>query len=131
MRIASIEVNRDSLLRFNLVLPHDVCALVSDLLEDLRVELDLAEVVSLDDAVDLRQVLGHLGGLLLEMVGGHVRLDLLVEVEEHEVVDHGVLESVEAVLEAVGDPVRLLVLGSQLLKGRVLCVESQLLDFLL
>ena len=128
MRIASIEVNGDSLLRFNLVLPHDVCALVSDLLEDLRVELDLAEVVTLNDAVDLRQVLGHLGGLLLEMVGGHVRLDLLVEVEEHEVVDHGVLESVEAVLEAVGDPLCLLVLGPQLLKGGILHVEGQLLD---
>ena len=128
MRIASIEVNGDSLLRFNLVLPHDVCALVSDLLEDLRVELDLAEVVTLNDAVDLRQVLGHLGGLLLEMVGGHVRLDLLVEVEEHEVVDHGVLEGVEAVLEAVGDPLCLLVLGPQLLKGGILHVEGQLLD---
>ena len=65
------------------------------------------------------------------MVGGHVRLDLLVEVEEHEVVDHRVLEGVEAVLEAVGDFVCFRVLGFQLLVGGVLRVEGQLLDLLL
>ena len=128
MRITSIEVDGDSLLRFNFVLPHNVCALVPNLLKDICVELDLAEVVRLHDAVDFCQVLGHLWGLLLEVVRRYVRLDLLVEVEEHEVVDHGVLEGVKAVLEAVGDPLCLLVLGPQLLKGGILHVEGQLLD---
>ena len=96
------EVDGDGFLRLHLVLPQEVCALVSDLLEDLGVVLDLVEVVGLNDPVDFRQVLGHLGGLLLEVVGGHVLLDLLVEVEVHEVVDHGVLEGAEAVLETAG-----------------------------
>ena len=113
------------------MLPHDVCALIPNLLQHLCVILDLTEVVRLNDAVDFRQVLGYLGGLLLEMVGRHVLLNLLVEVEEHEVVDHGVLEGVEAVLETTGDPVHLLVLGPQLFKCRVLRVEGQFLDLLL
>ena len=113
------------------MLPQEVCTLVSDLLKDFCVVLDLAKVVGLNDSVDFRQVLGHLGGLLVEMVGRHVLLNLLVEVEEHEGVDHGVLEGVEAVLETAGDLVRLLVLGPHLLSLAVLRFEGQLLDLLL
>ena len=113
------------------MLSQEVCTLVSDLFKHFCIVLDLAKVVGLYDAIDFRQVLRHLRGLLLEVVGGHVLLDLLVEVKEHEVVDHGIPEGIEAVLEAAGDFVSLLGLGLRLFRLEVLRSERQFLDLLL
>ena len=113
------------------MLSQHICTTISYLFKGSRVKLKLRYIVCLHYAIDFRKMLSNFWGLIFKSVCRHILSDFFVEVDEHKVMDHRVLQCIQTFFKTHSDPIHPLNLCLVMLSGSIFPIMDEFLDLLL